>query len=121
MSQELGLYYDGASGTYFYYNEGTNQFEYHSQAEFPEEEVAETEGQTTASTPALPAAFSNIPFPSLKPPPPPLPPKSPPPPARAPEKKKSSRQEEPKKVRSYQYCEYEVVRISLNFIDSIRS
>lgn len=31
----MGLYYDGNSGTYMYYNEATKSYEYHSQAALP--------------------------------------------------------------------------------------
>lgn len=33
--QELGLYYDGNNGTYYYYDKSKNAFEFHSQVSFP--------------------------------------------------------------------------------------
>lgn len=36
----MGLYYDGHSGTYLYYNERTKSYEYHSQAAMPASQSA---------------------------------------------------------------------------------
>ena len=36
LFQEMGLYYDGNTGTYLYYNERTKTYEYHSHATVPQ-------------------------------------------------------------------------------------
>ncbi len=51
--QELGLYYDGRTGTYYYYDKERNTFHFHSQVEFPTvvtTETTETENSNVTTT-----------------------------------------------------------------------